>query len=313
MGLFGFGRKKHRKDDDVDVDNDNEDAKETTDAADDAATDAKDADTKNTGAKDTDAKHTDAKAGKAEDDEAREPAFPEEPVESYDERGELYGPWDIDEENGPDYDEYLDMGAYYLPFLKGIELRVKASRSSGQILGCTISYKSSSLEVEAFAAPKTLGLWDDMRDDLLASKGDASEHAGVFGMEVRLPVKVKGGKSVTTRIVGVDGPRWMLRGIFSGRAATQPKSPETKALDRFFSQIVVDRGEEPLAPRDLIAMHAPVSPEQRRKADEAAEEADGDDKNGNEIPKRVKGPFVADQQTEVQTTISRGPMFSELR
>ena len=34
---------------------------------------------------------------------------------------------------------------------------------------------------------------------------------------------VKGGrKVVNTRIVGVDGPRWMLRGIFSGKAATDP-------------------------------------------------------------------------------------------
>lgn len=30
---------------------------------------------------------------------------------------------DVDDENVPDHDEYLDMGAYYLPFLQGIELR----------------------------------------------------------------------------------------------------------------------------------------------------------------------------------------------
>ena len=44
-------------------------------------------------------------------------------------------------------------------------------------------------------------------------------------------------------IVGVDGPRWMLRGIFSGPAAEDPKSPEAEILNRFFSDIVVDRGE----------------------------------------------------------------------
>jgi hypothetical protein len=144
---------------------------------------------------------------------------------------------------------------------------------------------------------------------LLEANPKATEKPGVFGMEVNLPVEVKGGKTVVTRIVGVDGPRWMLRGIFSGPAAAQPKSAEAKTLNQFFSEIVVDRGEEPLAPRDLVPMHPPVSPEQRRKA-QSEEEEDG---KGNKIPKRVKGPFVADQETEVQTTISRGPMFSEMR
>ncbi len=36
-----------------------------------------------------------------------------------------------------------------------------------QVLGATISYGASSLEIEAFAAPKTMGLWDDVRADLL--------------------------------------------------------------------------------------------------------------------------------------------------
>ncbi|WEV72907.1 DUF3710 domain-containing protein [Bifidobacterium sp. ESL0790] len=303
MGLFGFGKKKHQNDDDddeaKDVDKTVDDADKVDDEADDATDEVDETD--------------DTETSDDEDVDDDEPEFPDEPVEDYNARGEIYGPWDIDEEDAPDYDEYLDMGSYYLPFMKEIELRVKANRASGQVLGCTISYKSSSLEIEAFAAPKTMGLWDDMREDLLASNSKASEHAGVFGMEVKLPVKVKGGKSVTTRIVGVDGPRWMLRGIFSGRAATQPSSPETKALNKFFSEIVVDRGEEPLAPRDFIPMHPPVSPEQRRKADEAAAAAEDGDDEGHKIPKRVKGPFVADQQTEVQTTISRGPMFSELR
>ena len=30
---------------------------------------------------------------------------------------ELHGPWDINDDDAPDYDEYLNMGALYLPFL----------------------------------------------------------------------------------------------------------------------------------------------------------------------------------------------------
>ncbi|WEV69844.1 DUF3710 domain-containing protein [Bifidobacterium sp. ESL0775] len=325
MGLFGFGKKKRRDDDDETEAKANEaeakDEDAVAQAEDDKATETSadaDKDAGNDAVKDSGDEGSEAESdaesdADADDDEADERKVPDEPSEAYPDRGELYGPWDIDEEDAPDYDEYLDMGAYYLPFMPGIELRVKANRASGQVLGCTVSYKASSLEIEALAAPKTLSLWDGVSEDLLAANPKASQQPGIFGTEIKLPVTVKGSKTLVTRIVGVDGPRWMLRGIFSGRAATHPESPETKALNQFFSDIVVDRGEEPLAPRDLIPMHAPVSPEERRKADEAAAAAAEKDGKGHKIPKRIKGPFVADQQTEVQTTISRGPMFSELR
>ena len=276
MGLFGFGKKKHQS----------EEALETAAEENEEAVDA------------------------AENvDEAQEVvALPESSAE-YEGRGDERGPWDVEDENVPDYDEYLDMGSYYLPFLKGIELRVKANRATQQVLGTTITYGSSSVEIEAFAAPKTLGLWDDVRADLIEANKVAKEVEGVFGTELALPVTVKGGRKVLTRIVGVDGPRWMLRGIFSGKAATDPEGEEAKALNQFFADIVVERGDNPLAPRDLIPMHPPVAPAERKAAKAAAEEAE----QKTEIPGKPKGPFDSDQQVEVKTTLSRGPMFSEVR
>lgn len=276
MGLFGFGKKKHQS----------EEALETAAEENEEAVDA------------------------AENvDEAQVVvALPESSAE-YEGRGDERGPWDVEDENVPDYDEYLDMGSYYLPFLKGIELRVKANRATQQVLGTTITYGSSSVEIEAFAAPKTLGLWDDVRADLIEANKDAKEVEGVFGTELALPVTVKGGRKVLTRIVGVDGPRWMLRGIFSGKAATDPEGEEAKALNQFFADIVVERGDNPLAPRDLIPMHPPVAPAERKAAKAAAEEAE----QKTEIPGKPKGPFDSDQQVEVKTTLSRGPMFSEVR
>ena len=276
MGLFGFGKKKHRSEEALEA------AAEENEEAVDAAENV---------------------------DEAQEVvALPESSAE-YEGRGDERGPWDVEDENVPDYDEYLDMGSYYLPFLKGIELRVKANRATQQVLGTTITYGSSSVEIEAFAAPKTLGLWDDVRADLIEANKDAKEVEGVFGTELALPVTVKGGRKVLTRIVGVDGPRWMLRGIFSGKAATDPEGEEAKALNQFFADIVVERGDDPLAPRDLIPMHPPVAPAERKAAKAAAEEAE----QKTEIPGKPKGPFDSDQQVEVKTTLSRGPMFSEVR
>lgn len=276
MGLFGFGKKRHQSEEALEA------AAEENEEAVDAAENV---------------------------DEAQEVvALPESSAE-YEGRGDERGPWDVEDENVPDYDEYLDMGSYYLPFLKGIELRVKANRATQQVLGTTITYGSSSVEIEAFAAPKTLGLWDDVRADLIEANKDAKEVEGVFGTELALPVTVKGGRKVLTRIVGVDGPRWMLRGIFSGKAATDPEGEEAKALNQFFADIVVERGDDPLAPRDLIPMHPPVAPAERKAAKAAAEEAEQKTK----IPGKPKGPFDSDQQVEVKTTLSRGPMFSEVR
>lgn len=276
MGLFGFGKKKHQSEEALEA------AAEENEEAVDAAENV---------------------------DEAQEVvALPESSAE-YEGRGDERGPWDVEDENVPDYDEYLDMGSYYLPFLKGIELRVKANRATQQVLGTTITYGSSSVEIEAFAAPKTLGLWDDVRADLIEANKDAKEVEGVFGTELALPVTVKGGRKVLTRIVGVDGPRWMLRGIFSGKAATDPEGEEAKALNQFFTDIVVERGDNPLAPRDLIPMHPPVAPAERKAAKAAAEETE----QKTEIPGKPKGPFDSDQQVEVKTTLSRGPMFSEVR
>ncbi|MCI1832565.1 MAG: DUF3710 domain-containing protein [Bifidobacterium sp.] len=296
MGLFGFGRKKHHDDD-----------APLTDAP---AHDHADAADERTGSVGTQADRSADEASETSGDEVQDAGHPTRVGADYVGRGEDYGPWDVDDEDIVDYDDYLDLGAYYLPFMRNIELRIKANRANRQVLGCTVTFGSSSLEIEAFAAPKTIGLWDDVRADLLEANRNASEVPGIFGMEARLPVSVKGGKTVITRIVGVDGPRWMLRGIFSGKAADRNGS-ETKALNDFFSGIVVDRGDEPLAPRDLIPMHAPVSPEQRKAAQTQENEKDAD--SAAQIPPRPTGPFDSDQQTETKSTLSRGPMFSEVR
>ena len=105
-----------------------------------------------------------------------------------------------------------------------------------------------------------------------------------------------------SRIVGIDGPRWMLRGIFTGPAAREG-SDEKTVFDDFFSEIVVDRGSEPLAPRDLIPMTVPHAPQQDDDSDGPLEDK----------AKRPAQPDGYDVQTTVQTSLTRGPLFSELR
>ncbi|NMN00403.1 hypothetical protein G1C96_0982 [Bifidobacterium sp. DSM 109958] len=282
MGLFGFGKKKHQ---------------------DDAASEAE-------------ADETKKDAVEAEASEADEQTdADEQAAEGFSGRGETTGPWDVDDEDVPDYDEYLDIGSLMLPMLpmqfENAALRLKGDRATGAVLGAIITVGNSTLELEAYAAPKTMGLWDDVRADLRDANQEATEVDGTFGKELLLPVHLKGG-TVLTRIVGVDGPRWMLRGIFAGKAAEDGEE-QKKVLDEYFTKVVVVRGEEPLAPRDMIPMHPPITPAQRRAMAEAAANGEQDDAADGVIPGRPQGPFNSDHETETKTTLSRGPMFSEVR
>ena len=326
MGLFGFGRKKKEREARLAeaVASQTQDvAKEATEdidvtKAEDTGRDeriAREEDDAEEAAVRTDEGEGVAEAADAEDADGDDEALavPTEAVMDYEGRGDMYGPWDINEDNGPDYDEYLSLGSFYIPFVQGIQLRIKASKADNTLLGATVTIGRSSLELEAFAAPKTMGLWDDVREDLIEANPAAKVVPGIFGAEIRLPITLPNGKTHVTRIVGVDGPRWMLRGIFSGPAADNPDSPEAKVLDRFFSYIVVDRGEEPLAPRDLIPMAQPLTPGERRAIAQSAEGGDGDGNGPSTIDGKPTGPMNSDHEVEQKTTLSRGPMFSELR
>ncbi|WP_418968431.1 DUF3710 domain-containing protein [Alloscardovia omnicolens] len=250
--------------------------------------------------------------GKKKKDVVNQDVLDETAEETEDiEDADVHGPWDINDDNAPDYDEYLNMGALYLPFLFGIELRLKASNSDGNIVSTTITYKNSSLEMEVFAAPKSMGLWDDIRQEFLNSRAKAQEVEGVFGQEILLPVTVQN-KEVMSRIVGVDGPRWMVRAIFTGSAATDDDSEEKQALDKFLSDVVVNRGSEPLAPRDRVFLSRPLTPSQVKEMEAAAARAQNeeDDHSQLELP---EDPDGYGQQSQVQHTLRRGPLFSEMR
>ena len=57
------------------------------------------------------------------------------------------------------------------------------------------------------------------------------------------------------RFIGVDGPRWFLRGVFGGEAALDRDA--AAGLEGLFRQIVVVRGENPMPPRDLLQLRLP--------------------------------------------------------
>jgi hypothetical protein len=63
------------------------------------------------------------------------------------------------------------------------------------------------------------------------------------------------GQPEPQRFLGVDGPRWFLRGVIRGAAASRPE--QAKPLEDLFANVVVVRGDHPVPPRELLPLQLP--------------------------------------------------------
>lgn len=190
------------------------------------------------------------------------------------------GPFDVTQvaERG----QRLDLGALWLPGVKGAELRMEVDKKTQRVTGVALALNGSILQLQAFAAPKTEGIWDEIRAEIGQSiqkqGGIVDELPGVLGREllVRLPVKLPDGKEGVqpARFVGFDGPRWFLRGVFSGRASFDKAAAGD--LEDVFRNVVVVRGTEARAPRDLLELTLPggARPQDLPKEPGAAQQPD---------------------------------------
>jgi hypothetical protein len=121
--------------------------------------------------------------------------------------------------------------------------------------------------LQAFAAPRSEGLWDEIRTEiaggLTRQGGTADEVPGSFGRELmaRIPARGPDGRSgfQPARFIGIDGPRWFLRAVFHGKAVHDPEAAEL--MESVVRDVVVVRGAEAMAPRELLPLHLPGSGE----------------------------------------------------
>ncbi len=170
------------------------------------------------------------------------------------------GPWDLSEVSQP-AEGRVDLGGLYVPGVTGMELRVEVAGDS--IVAATVVLQDSAVQLQAFAAPKSEGIWGEVRDEIAAGitqqGGVADVVEGPIGWELRAQVPVQlpdGANGVQlVRFVGCDGPRWFLRGVISGQGAVQPQA--AGVLEQIFRDTVVHRGDSPMAPRDPIVLKLP--------------------------------------------------------
>lgn len=166
-----------------------------------------------------------------------------------------HGPWDVTEVEGPE--GRLDFGSLWVRGVDGLQVQAQVDEASGAVSVITLTFGPGGLQLQAFAAPRSGGLWTEVRGKLKASVtgqgGLIEEQDGEHGVELRGKVPGQGGLQ-PVRFVGVDGPRWFLRGLFLGAAAQPGGVPE---LEQVFRDIVVVRGTDAKPPGEALAMRLP--------------------------------------------------------
>lgn len=275
--MLGFGKKKQAKDA----------TDETVREADSMESAAQDA---GASSKVTDETASDRELVNADDDEeideaeqaatAAQEDLPEEPDRS------VTGPFDVSEVETDD--SYIDLGGLRIKPDENVNMRIDVDQRSQSVVSVTFQKDGAVLQVQPFAAPKSRGLWAEIRAELAASvreqNGVVDILEGTLGRQViaKLPASLPNGDRGyrVARFVGIDGPRWFLRGVFSGDAAVKRSS--AREMERIFRNLVVVRGREPMAPRDLLPLNIPDNAVRRDPTEEESQ--------GYQVPER--GPEI---------------------
>lgn len=175
---------------------------------------------------------------------------------------ETNGPFDESEVSG--VKPWIDLGSIKLIPREGLNLRLEVEEGSSRVVAASLDFNGSTLQIQPFSASRTSGLWSEIRDQLSTQLkqqgGNVIEVDGPLGAELHASVPVMGAsgelESQPARFLGVDGPRWFLRGIIAGPAALDPAQGE-EMLD-IFRGLVVVRGQQPMPPRELLPLRVPL-------------------------------------------------------
>ncbi len=181
------------------------------------------------------------------------------------------GPWDAAEPY-PDL-QRVDFGSLQVPVLPGLDIQLVFAEQQGACV--IVHHEGSELQLMAFAAPRRGSLWDDVRAEIAAEittgGGATSEQTGPFGTELLTQVPAAPGQPDAglrpLRFTGVDGPRWFLRGLYSGPASESPAA--AAPLEALMREVVVVRGDQPVPPRDLLEIRLPAEAAQALAEEQA--------------------------------------------
>lgn len=193
--------------------------------------------------------------------------------------GQSTGPWDVTD----DYPqvERIDCGSLLIPIREGFDVQVQTNSAEEEGQWVAVIRADSGMQLQAFAAPRSDGLWDEVRQEIAAniaeSGGSSAELQGPLGIELSAQVPVdedgKPGQELhPIRFLGCDGSRWFLRGVITGPAATD--GGLRPPFDEMFADIVVVRGDYPAPQRQQLEIRLPEEV-QRALEEQLAQDAGG--------------------------------------
>lgn len=199
----------------------------------------------------------------------------------------------------PDGVDRLDFGALKVPGVEQTQYNLEIDQEADVVVAVTALREDGAVQIQPFAAPKAGDFWgevkDELKDGLIEQGGKVEEITGTFGAELRaeMPAQDEEGNEGTQiiRFVGVEGPRWLVRAVFLGAPAVDERAAEV--FEDIVRACVVDRGNQPMAPGDLLPLQIPEGAE-ATPVDES-----GDDLETEERP--PLDPF------------ERGPEITEIR
>ena len=97
----------------------------------------------------------------------------------------------------------LDFGALKVPGVDGMEVRAELDDQQ-QVVGVAVMLDETVLQLQAFAAPKSEGLWDEVRQEIAegirGGQGKAREVDGPFGRELHAEVVVAGRRTAPNAV-----------------------------------------------------------------------------------------------------------------
>lgn len=176
------------------------------------------------------------------------------------------GPWDSSEVTvDPEDPTKVDLGGLIVTGRPGLELRLQVDEGRGQVAAVLLAGPEGAVELRPFAAPRNGDIWDDARKSLAAEVtrqgGTATEADGPFGPELRVVMNVTTpeGKAAAqpSRVLGIAGPRWLLRATLFGKPAVQP-DPDSE-VEAALRDVIVVRGSQPYPPGEALPLTVPAN------------------------------------------------------
>ena len=188
------------------------------------------------------------------------------------------GPYDVDDAPADEIPR-IDLGSLRVPMIDGLEVRLDVDQQTGEPAQLVLADGESMLQLAGFAAPRNSGIWDLVRgeiaESLVEAGGAAEEVDGALGTELaaNIPTGEPGGALAPARFIGVDRPRWFLRGLLSGPAALDRQA--AARLEFAFRGTIVVRGKDAMPSRDPLPLKLPAEAMQVAQEAQAAQAEGG--------------------------------------